>query len=45
MSDIEASFTRLRRVLDVAEQRFSRGDAETAVALAEITGRYAFPAI
>lgn len=41
--DLEASFKRFCRVIDMAEQRFRRGDPESAVALAQIAARLAYP--
>lgn len=43
MSTLEDSFTQFCRILDVGEKNLNRGDAESAVALAQIAARYAYP--
>lgn len=44
MSSLDNEFVRFCSVLDMAEQRFIHGDAESAVALAQIAARCAYPA-
>jgi hypothetical protein len=43
-NDLEATFGRFCRVLELAERRFAEGRAHEAVALAQIAARIAYPA-
>lgn len=44
MPNLGADYAKFCRILDMAEQRFTHGDAESSVALAQIAARLAYPA-